>query len=85
MLISENRPAQLTQLSDRLGDPSSLHSVPTSVLVDGLETILKAYSTYARAIVSELDSRNNRETRICTEQFDNIPMSVFCRVEPWLD
>ena len=81
MLISENRPAQLTQLSDRLTD---LHRLSTTELTDALETILHLYS-HADRILTELNDRApDSEIRICCEMFDHVPMSVFSRVGQYL-
>lgn len=81
MITTDNRPAQLSQLSDRLADVSRL---TTTELTDVLETILHLYS-HADRILSELNDRApDSEIRICCEMFDHVPMSVFSRVGQYL-
>lgn len=50
-----------------------------------VETILYFYSTYTGRIMDELRSRaDESETRICCEEFDNVPIGLWCRIEKYL-
>jgi hypothetical protein len=81
MITTDNRPAQLSQLSDRLTD---LHQLTTTELTDVLETILHLYS-HANRILSELNDRApDSEIRICCDSFNDVPMSVFARLGQYL-
>jgi hypothetical protein len=79
MLTTENRPAQLPQLS------GNLSGLSTEALTTALETILYFNHTYTGQILDELRSRSDKsETRICCEEFDNVPISLWCRIEKYL-
>jgi hypothetical protein len=79
MLTTDNRPTRLPQLS---GD---LSLVSTEELTVAVETILYFYSTYTEQIMDELRSRaDESETRICCEEFDNVPIGLWCRIEKYL-
>jgi hypothetical protein len=79
MLTTDNRPAQLPQLSGNLSD------LPTETLTTALETILWFHSTYADRIVAELSDRApSSDTRIWCEEFDNVPIGLWCRIEKYL-
>jgi hypothetical protein len=79
MLATDNRPARLPQLS---GD---LSAYPSEDLTTALETILWFQATYVTGILDVLRSRaGSSETLVCCEEFDHVPMSVWCRIEKYL-
>jgi len=79
MLTTDNRPARLPQLS---GD---LTAYSSEDLTTALETILWFQATYVSGIMDLLRSRAaSSETLVYCEEFDRVPVSVWCRIEKYL-